>query len=407
MPVKQSSDSISPVIAGHRGFKGKYPENTFFGFEKCFEAGGTVIETDLWLSKDEELIISHDLSTKRVFVDARGQETDYKIPETSYQNVLKYLYTIEGREPLSTFKDVLRWFVRYIDEQDSDEHKLMLDIKRLNPPKVVKHIIKDLLEVHDDLSWWYHRIQFGIWDLNLIKYINQDEFFQKAYKAKPNTNKFGWKFFDIFHISVSWRDSVHYINYNFYLDSLDRADKDSGIIRFKITGISLLYLSSWSVGFLTKFVPLLRIQNLKFYSWTINTFEQYEYLCKVSRNANLPEYGVISDFPDLMFKHKQEQEQESNESASAEPDKSTELTRLTNSSQDFYDEDGNLAVKLTYGQYFSNLLYEGFQSLSGNKRVTDEERQFDLPVDENRVTKITVNAIFIYVFTFCQKIGIM
>lgn len=55
---------------------------------------------------------------------------------------------------------------------------MQLDIKRFNPTKITKFIVQDLLTVHDDISWWYHRIQFGIWDLNFLKYLNQSDYFK-------------------------------------------------------------------------------------------------------------------------------------------------------------------------------------------------------------------------------------
>lgn len=50
-----------------------------------------------------------------------------------------------------------------------------------------------------NISWWYHRIQFGIWDLNFLKYLNQSDYFQDKF---GKVNKFGYDQFDIFNISV-------------------------------------------------------------------------------------------------------------------------------------------------------------------------------------------------------------
>lgn len=44
----------------HRGFKGKYPENTMLAFKKAIEAGADGIEFDVHLSKDGEIVIIHD-----------------------------------------------------------------------------------------------------------------------------------------------------------------------------------------------------------------------------------------------------------------------------------------------------------------------------------------------------------
>lgn len=382
----------SPVITGHRGFKGRYTENTIRGFAKCFEAGATVIETDLWLAKDEVLVISHDVSTKRIFCDNQGNESDYNILHTNYHGVLEYLETIESHERLMTFQDVLRWFVGYVEEAGSNVHKLQLDIKRLNQTKLMKFLILDLLAVKNDIGWWFHRIQLGIWDLGVIKYINQDPFFRKYFNGKRSP--WGYTQFDIFHISVAWTDSIHYINYNFYIDSL----KD-GIFRLKVTGISLLYISTWSTGFLTKFIPLLRIQDLKLYSWTINLNSQFDYLVRVGKLANLREYGIITDYPDRMVARKKELD--------LMEDDFNELTALrTFTTGGEYNEEGELDIKLSFKQRILYMLYKSFTSLSGNRRVTAEEKVFDSWVDEEKITPVRVNRLFVWVFAKCQKYGI-
>lgn len=49
----------------HRGFKGKYPENTMVAFEKAIAAGADGIEFDVHLSKDGEIVIIHDETLER------------------------------------------------------------------------------------------------------------------------------------------------------------------------------------------------------------------------------------------------------------------------------------------------------------------------------------------------------
>lgn len=49
----------------HRGFSGKYPENTMIAFEKAIEAGCDGIEFDVHFSKDGEVVIIHDETLDR------------------------------------------------------------------------------------------------------------------------------------------------------------------------------------------------------------------------------------------------------------------------------------------------------------------------------------------------------
>ncbi len=50
---------------GHRGFSGKYPENTMLAFEKALEAGCEGMEFDVHLTRDGELVIIHDEAIDR------------------------------------------------------------------------------------------------------------------------------------------------------------------------------------------------------------------------------------------------------------------------------------------------------------------------------------------------------
>ncbi|KAI5968096.1 hypothetical protein CANMA_002598 [Candida margitis] len=408
LPFMTSSTTTSPVIAGHRGFKSQYTENTLLGFGKCFESGATVIETDLWLSSDNVIVISHDISTKRVFVDQDGNETDYKITKTPFDPILKNLKTKEGGYPLLSFVDVLQWFKKYVDATGSNEHKLQLDIKKFNPAKITKYLINDLLKVHNDISWWYHRIQFGLWDLSFLKFLNQNESFQDKFGI---VNEFGCSQFDIFHISVNWRDSINYINYNYYLDETTPQDR----IKIKLTGVSLLYIATWSTEFLTKFVPLLQIQNLKLYSWTINNKFQFEYLVKVGRLAKLVEYGVISDHPDVMVKYKKHEDSDSdtdvevvNSNEAETKQQQQQKPLVTYESKNFYyNEDGELNIGLTWNQKLLSWGFEKLMSLNGSQRkITSNAQRFGAQIDENHVDEVKPNGIIVYIFQKCQKYGI-
>ena len=48
------------INIAHRGFSGKYPENTLLSFEKALELGVDAIELDVQLSRDGEVMVFHD-----------------------------------------------------------------------------------------------------------------------------------------------------------------------------------------------------------------------------------------------------------------------------------------------------------------------------------------------------------
>lgn len=67
-------------IYGHRGFSGKYPENTMLSFRKAVEIGCDGIELDVHLTKDNKLVIIHDETIDRTS-NGTGFVKDYTYDE--------------------------------------------------------------------------------------------------------------------------------------------------------------------------------------------------------------------------------------------------------------------------------------------------------------------------------------
>ena len=70
----QSENNI--FVAAHRGWCGKYPENTMLAFEKALELGVDQIETDVRVTKDGELVLIHDAKVDRT-TNGTGFVGDY------------------------------------------------------------------------------------------------------------------------------------------------------------------------------------------------------------------------------------------------------------------------------------------------------------------------------------------
>ena len=48
-----------PQAIAHRGYKAKFPENTMGAFKGAVEVGAHAVETDIHLSKDGVVVLSH------------------------------------------------------------------------------------------------------------------------------------------------------------------------------------------------------------------------------------------------------------------------------------------------------------------------------------------------------------
>lgn len=74
----QSEKNI--YVAAHRGWCGKYPENTMLAFEKALEQDVDQLETDVRVTKDGELVLIHDSTVDRT-TNGSGLVIDYTFEE--------------------------------------------------------------------------------------------------------------------------------------------------------------------------------------------------------------------------------------------------------------------------------------------------------------------------------------
>lgn len=81
----------------HRGYSGKFEENTMIAFEKAIEYKADGIETDVQLSKDKIPVLIHDETLERT-TDGKGYVKDYTLAE------LKKFKTKSGKE-MPTLKE--------------------------------------------------------------------------------------------------------------------------------------------------------------------------------------------------------------------------------------------------------------------------------------------------------------
>lgn len=87
----------------HRGYSGKFDENTMIAFKKAIEFNADGIETDVQLSKDNVPVLIHDETLDRT-TNGRGYVKDYTLAE------LKSFRTKSGGE-IPTLKELLEFAI--------------------------------------------------------------------------------------------------------------------------------------------------------------------------------------------------------------------------------------------------------------------------------------------------------
>ncbi|MEM7649513.1 MAG: glycerophosphodiester phosphodiesterase [Cyanobacteria bacterium P01_A01_bin.70] len=73
-------DAQRPLIFGHRGVPEDHQENTLAGFQRAVELGLDGVELDVFLTRDERLVVFHDLHTQRL-TGTPGNITQMTWPE--------------------------------------------------------------------------------------------------------------------------------------------------------------------------------------------------------------------------------------------------------------------------------------------------------------------------------------
>lgn len=97
----------------HRGFSGKYPENTMLSFKKAVEAGCDGIENDVQLTKDGVAVICHDEKIDRT-TNGTGFIKDY-----TYKELLKFDAGIKfGKEFKGLTIPTLDEFLDYVKDKN-------------------------------------------------------------------------------------------------------------------------------------------------------------------------------------------------------------------------------------------------------------------------------------------------
>ena len=95
-------------VIAHRGYSGKYPENTMLAFEKAAEAGCDEIELDVQLAKDGTVVVIHDETIDRV-TDGAGLVRDYTCEELQKFHAGSVFGDQYGFVNIPTFEEYCRW----------------------------------------------------------------------------------------------------------------------------------------------------------------------------------------------------------------------------------------------------------------------------------------------------------
>ncbi|KAJ5483851.1 hypothetical protein N7539_006051 [Penicillium diatomitis] len=128
-PSKLKGSVSLPQTISHRGYKGKFPENTLAAVKGATEAGTDALEIDLHLSRDAQIVLSHVIVILVYSVKDPTLQRCYgvkkKIGDCDWA-YLKTLRTVQvPHEPMPRLAEILE----YINQPEKEHIWVLLDIK--------------------------------------------------------------------------------------------------------------------------------------------------------------------------------------------------------------------------------------------------------------------------------------
>ncbi|EPE29484.1 PLC-like phosphodiesterase [Glarea lozoyensis ATCC 20868] len=242
--AKRSAKGKKPQAIAHRGYKAAHPENTMGAFVGAVEVGAHAIETDVHLSKDGVVVLSHDPTLKRCFgVDKKICDCDW--------NYLKTLKTVqEPQETMPRLRDLLK----YLAKPGLEHIWVLLDIKLDDDPETLFKLLASTIADVTPSKPWNQRLVLGCWLAKLLPL---------CFRYLPG--------FPITHIGVSIEYARQFFN---------------------VKGVSFNMLQQVMVGpFGNAMRKKIKKDNRSLFLWTVNEVEVMKW--SIRKEVD----GVITDDP--------------------------------------------------------------------------------------------------------------
>lgn len=137
---------LPPILVAHRGYSGRYPENTMLAYQAAYHHGARYMECDLQLSADRVPFVHHDASLKRMGgVDVDIRDTNAKVIKTMKASYSARFDDEFADNKFTTFRKLCKWLKRQADVTMFVEIK-QESIDRFGIPIVVDEVYRRILK---------------------------------------------------------------------------------------------------------------------------------------------------------------------------------------------------------------------------------------------------------------------
>jgi glycerophosphoryl diester phosphodiesterase len=159
--IERIHNNPSIIVAGHRGLKADYPENTLLAFQRALESGVDMLEFDLRLTKDKEVVVIHDDTLDRT-TNGTGKVGDYPLSELKQLDAGGWFRNVFEGLKIPTFQELCELIAPY------PEVLFNVEIKPSNDAREVADAAISMLKAYGYLP----RCVFTSFDANIVAYLH-------------------------------------------------------------------------------------------------------------------------------------------------------------------------------------------------------------------------------------------
>lgn len=179
-------------IQGHRGARGLMPENSIEGFIKAIDLGVTTLELDLVVSKDNQVIVSHEHFLSPAFCsdldgDRIKEDTIFNLYQMTAEEIKQYNCgslphsRFPEQEKINTYKPTLNEVLNEVESYLSDNNLPLVnynielkttpetDIKFHPTPDIFSDLVYQLIS---ERKLW-DRVNIQSFDFRTLKYFHE------------------------------------------------------------------------------------------------------------------------------------------------------------------------------------------------------------------------------------------
>ena len=267
-------------IEGHRGSRGLMPENTIPAFQKALDLGVTTLELDVCISKDHQVVVSHEPYINSLF----STHPDGRIVDKKEEKSLN-LYLMDYEE-IKKYDTGLRGNVLFSQQQKIAVYKPLLKDMIAACEKYIKE--KKLPKVQYNVEIKSEEQEYGVSQPNTVQEFS-DLVYQELLKQLP-AKRIILQSFD-FNVLKYWKQQMDAGNYKkVRLSALVTAEGVQP--SFDKLGFLPDIFSPYFKGLTKGKVEMCHQKGVKVVPWTVNEVVDMQNMKDIGTD------GLISDYPD-------------------------------------------------------------------------------------------------------------